>query len=163
MATRGKPRANIDWTRVDEMARAHVNITAIARILNINKITLASAIEREFGLRASHYLQERKEEGTGLMREAIYRAGIEGNIIAQIFWLKNRDGWADKALVQHEVLPPVQLQLPPGVDEKSTKMVMEFFNTDDDGDKGNERIHEDFRSLPRREETDNSSGRAGFE
>jgi hypothetical protein len=125
---------------------------AIARVLNYNAVTLSRAIERDFKMLASDYLHERREEGTGLMREAIYKAGIEGNIIAQIFWLKNRDGWADKALVQHEMLPPVQLTLAPDISQDNAKAIENFFNgvTDD-----NERIQAELRSLPERSEAGN--------
>lgn len=148
MATRGQPRAKIDWERVDELARAHCSMTAIAKILKYSAVTLSRAIERDFKMRASDYLHERKEEGTGLMREAIYQAGINGNIIAQIFWLKNRDGWSDKALVQHEMLPPVQVSLPADVSQEDAKMIEEFFNDD-------KRIRQEPESLPGREEADN--------
>ena len=140
----GRPKAIIDWKRVDELARAHVNASAISRILGYDKATLYRNIEYKYKMNASDYLHERHDEGTGLMREAIYKAGIQGNIIAQIFWLKNRDNWADKALVQHEILPPVQISLPPGVDEADAKMIEEFFNAKKDD---NERISEEPEGL----------------
>ena len=140
----GRPKAIINWKRVDELARAHVNASAISRILGYDKITLYRNIEYKYKMKATDYLHERHDEGTGLMREAIYKAGIQGNIIAQIFWLKNRDGWADKALVQHEILPPVQISLPPGVDEADAKMIEEFFNAKKDD---NERISEEPEGL----------------
>ena len=102
-------------------------------------------------MRATDYLQERKEEGTALMREAIYKEGLNGNIIAQIFWLKNRDGWSDKTLMQHEMLPPVQLSLPSDVSQQDVKMVEEFFNAKKDD---NECFHKEPKSLPSREKTD---------
>src|SRR5665648_83317 len=115
MVTPGRPKAKIDWKRVDELGRAHVNASAISRVLGYSKATLYRNIEYKFKIHASDYLQELHEEGTALMREAIYKAGIDGNIIAQIFWLKNRDGWADKQQVTHEMLPPVQISLPADV------------------------------------------------
>jgi len=140
----GRPKAIIDWKRVDELARAHVNASAISRILGYDKITLYRNIEYKYKMKATDYLHERHDEGTGLMREAIYKAGIQGNIIAQIFWLKNRDGWADKQQVTHEILPPVQISLPPGVDEADAKMIEEFFNAKKDD---NERISEEPEGL----------------
>jgi hypothetical protein len=153
MATRGQPRAKIDWKRVDELARAHCSLTAIARVLGYYTGTIADAIKREFKMSASDYLHERKEEGTGLMRESIYKAGIDGNIIAQIFWLKNRDGWSDKATVTHEgILPPVQINLAPDISQQDAKMIENFFNGLTDG---NERIQEEPRRLPEGGEADN--------
>jgi len=152
MATRGHPRAKIDWDRVDELARAHCSMTAIAKILKYNYHTLSRAIERDFRIRATDYLHERKEEGTGLMREAIYQAGIKGNIIAQIFWLKNRDGWSDKAVIQHEMLPPVQISLPADVSQQDVKMIEEFFNAQTDD---NKRIRKEPEGLQERKEADN--------
>lgn len=153
MATRGQPRAKIDWERVDELARAHCTVTSIAKILGYDKVTLYRNIEYKFKMKATDYLHERKEEGTGLMREAIYKAGLSGNIIAQIFWLKNRDGWSDKATVTHEgILPPVQINLAPDISQGDAKMIENFFNglTDDD-----ECIQEEPRGLPERPEADN--------
>lgn len=146
----GRPRAKIEWERVDELARAHCSLRAIAKILKYDPQTLTLAIKRDKKMYATDYLHSLKEEGTALMREAIYKAGIEGNIIAQIFWLKNRDGWADKALVQHELLPPVQLSLPTDVSGEDVKMIEKFFNPDD-----NERIRKEPEGLPGREKTDN--------
>ena len=150
--TAGRPRAKIDWKRVDELAHAHVNASAISRILGYEKATLYRNIEAKFKMNASDYLHSRHEEGPALMRESIYKAGIEGNIIAQIFWLKNRDGWADKQQVTHEMLPPVQISLPPGVDIQDAKMIEEFFNATKDD---NKRISEEFEGLQEREEADN--------
>ena len=148
----GRPKAKIDWKRVDELAHAHVNASAISRILGYSRMTLYRNIEYKYKMNASDYLHERHEEGTGLMREAIYKSAIEGNIIAQIFWLKNRDGWADKQQVTHEVLPPVQISLPPDVNIKDAKMIEEFFNTKKDD---NECICEEPESLQERKEADN--------
>lgn len=148
---RGQPRAKIDWERVDDFAKAHCSITAIAKILKYSAPTLSKAIEREKKMLSTDYLHELKEEGTALMREAIYNAGLKGNIIAQIFWLKNRDGWSDKAVVTHEGLAPVQLALAPDINMQDAKMIENFFNGIIDG---NERIQAEPRSLPERSETD---------
>jgi hypothetical protein len=130
----GHPLTVIDWDKVDEMAKAHCSITGIAGVLGVSRGTLASAIEREQKMTVSEYRNQRRETGTALMRGAIYGAGLKGNIIAQIFWLKNRDGWADKAIMQHEMLPPVQLQLPTDMEGDKMKMIESFFNPDKDGD-----------------------------
>jgi len=148
----GRPKSQIDWKRVDELARAHVNASAISRILGYDKVTLYRNIEYKYKVKATDYLHERHVEGTGLMREAIYKAGIQGNIIAQIFWLKNRDGWTDKALVQHEVLPPVLLSLPPEANDEDAKMIEAFINSVKDD---NERISTENESLQEREKVDN--------
>jgi hypothetical protein len=124
----GQPRAVIPWDQVDEMARAHCSITGIAGVLGISRATLTDAIEREYNITVSEYRNERREHGTALMRGAIYNAGLKGNIIAQIFWLKNRDGWTDRAVMQHEMLPPVQLQLPADMEHDKQKMIEQFFN-----------------------------------
>jgi hypothetical protein len=148
----GRPKAKIDWKRVDELAKAHINASAISRILGYEKATLYRNIEYKYKMKATDYLHSLHEEGTGLMREAIYKAGLQGNIIAQIFWLKNRDGWADKQQVTHEMLPPVQISLPPDVNIQDAKMIEEFFNAKKDD---NKRISSESESLQEREETDN--------
>jgi hypothetical protein len=86
-------------------------MTGIAKIMKYSTPTISLAIERTFNMRATDYLHERKEEGTALMREAIYEAGLKGNIIAQIFWLKNRDGWSDRQQVTHEILLCPEIRL----------------------------------------------------
>jgi hypothetical protein len=147
----GRPKAKIDWKRVDELLQAHCSMAGIARIIGIAPVTLRGAIEREFKMLTTDYIEERKEEGTALMREAIYKEGLGGNIIAQIFWLKNRDGWSDKTLMQHEMLPPVQLSLPNDISQQDVKMVEEFFNVKKDD---NECFPKKSESLPRGEKAD---------
>jgi hypothetical protein len=161
MVSRGRPRAKIDWERVDELARAHCSVTAIAKILKYSAPTLSLAIEREKKMYATDYLFLLKEEGTALMREAIYQAGIKGNIIAQIFWLKNRDGWSDKSTISHEgILPPVQITLAPDINLKDAKMIENFLNGIMDG---NERIQAEPRCLSEGDKADNQSGGASIE
>jgi hypothetical protein len=149
----GRPKAKIDWERVDQLARAHCSMTGIAKIMKYSTPTISLAIERTFNMRATDYLHERKEEGTALMREAIYEAGLKGNIIAQIFWLKNRDGWSDRQQVTHEILPTIQVALPGDTTEQDSKMIQEFFKTGDNED--NQRIYTKPASLQGRSEVDN--------
>lgn len=148
----GRKRAIIDWERVQQLGHAHCSASAISRILGYDKVTLYRNIEFKFKVPASEYLHSLHDEGVALMREQIYLQGLNGNIIAQIFWLKNRDGWSDKQLVQHELLPPVQISLPPGTDEKEAKMIEAFFKTSTDED--NERIYTEPESLPERSAID---------
>jgi len=148
----GQPRAIIDWKKVEQLATAHCSITGIAKILGYSPATLSKAIEREYKILSTEYLHEHRQHGIDLMRSAIYKAGLQGNIIAQIFWLKNRDGWADKTQIQHEMLPPVQLQLPADVNLQDAKMIEQFFNANKDG---NKRLSEESERLQGGQETDN--------
>ncbi len=40
---------------------------------------------------------------TQVMEDALFQSGIKGNVVAQIFWLKNRGGgeWKDKQEIEH--------------------------------------------------------------
>ena len=48
MAGRGRPKAEIDWVRVDEMLKAQCDGAGIAGVLGIAPITLYRAVEEKF-------------------------------------------------------------------------------------------------------------------
>lgn len=54
-----------------------------------------------------------KEHADSQVIGALFRNALNGNVTAQIFWLKNRQGWRDKQEVEHSGKDgsPLQVQI----------------------------------------------------
>jgi len=65
----------------------------------------------------SNALKSSKEEADLAVENALFKAALEGNTTAQIFWLKNRkaNAWRDK--VEQEMSHEIKVSLPEGVSE----------------------------------------------
>lgn len=92
----GRPKAIIDWGRVNELSHAQCTGTQIADIMGIHPDTLYRACEREHKVGFAAYSTQKKDSGVALIKESHFNQGKGGNISAQIFFLKNHDGQADK-------------------------------------------------------------------
>jgi hypothetical protein len=124
----GRPRLTIDWAEVIEYARAHASGASIARILGISNLTLMRAIEREFNMTYTEFMEAHKQEGKAIVKRVIYDAVLGGNAILAIWWTKNCLGWSDKASIQHEGLAPVLQININEADAKEVKQIEDIFN-----------------------------------
>lgn len=97
----GRPKATIDWDKVDELLKAHCDGRAIAGILGIHPNTLYNNVKAKYGCDFSEYSQQKKGEGIAAVEEAIYQDAIKKGGVDRIFWLKNKAGWRDKQEVEH--------------------------------------------------------------
>ena len=97
----GRPKAIIDWRRVDQMLMSQCTGTEIAAALGIDDNTLYRVCERDHKIGFGAYSQQKRAKGQATAKEVFYKqAWIDQNdgqqATRQIFWLKNHAGMADK-------------------------------------------------------------------
>lgn len=92
----GRPKAIIDWEKVDGYLRAGCPGTAIAGILGIHHDTLYDACKREHKTEFSAYAQQKKAEGVALVRATLYDKALrERDNTCLIFIAKTDGGMAE--------------------------------------------------------------------
>lgn len=95
-----KPSANnfkiINWERIKELASCNANISEIASYFGISRTTLYERCQKDNNMSLSEFIEEGKELGRMLLKEAMFKKAIEGNVSQQIFLSKNILGYKDK-------------------------------------------------------------------
>ena len=87
----GRPsyeKSNDDTKLVEALSIAGVTQTLIAQILKISEPTLRK-----------HYrdqLDTSKARANAIISQALFKRAKDGNVLAQIFWLKTQAGWREK-------------------------------------------------------------------
>lgn len=104
----GRPRAVIDWIKVDEYLRAGCSGTAIAGILGIHEETLYKACERDHKMGFSAYSQQKKSEGISLVRVMLYQKALREKDNACLIFLAKTDGGMTEAT---KAPPPAQVSV----------------------------------------------------
>lgn len=88
----GRPKAIIDWKKVDGYLRAGCPGTAIAGILGIHKETLYDACQRDHKTDFSDYSQQKKAEGVSLVRATLYQKALQEKDNTCLIFLAKTDG-----------------------------------------------------------------------
>lgn len=88
----GRPKAIIDWKKVDGYLRAGCAGTAIAGILGIHKETLYDACQRDHKTDFSDYSQQKKAEGVSLVRATLYQKALQEKDNTCLIFLAKTDG-----------------------------------------------------------------------
>lgn len=96
-----KPNPN-DWlteeslAKIKEWGKAGLTMEQIAQNMGIQRMTLYNWMHKYPKL--EEQLKISKEEADMNVENALYKAAINGNVTAQIFWLKNRkrEEWGEK-------------------------------------------------------------------
>lgn len=101
----GRPKAKIDWRRVDQMLMAQCTAVEIAAALGLGcEDTLYNACKRDNKIDFSAYSQQKRAKGHATAKEVFYqKAFIEKDTTAAIFWSKQHLGWTDKKEVKAQV------------------------------------------------------------
>lgn len=81
-----RPKANIDWEKVDKYLQAQCDGSGIAGLLGISPETLYRHCKEDHKIGFDAYSQQKKSEGKELLRSAQFKAAMTGNITMQI-WL----------------------------------------------------------------------------
>ena len=79
--------------QVEAMAGYGIPQKAIARVMGLADKTLSKYYADE--------LANGSTKATSKVAESLYRNAVDGNVSAQIFWMKARAGWSEKT--QHEI------------------------------------------------------------
>ena len=82
----GRPKANIDWHKVDNLLKAQCDGVGIAGILGIHPNVLYEACKEVNKLSFSEYSAQKKSEGKELLRAKQFETAMNGNVTMQI-WL----------------------------------------------------------------------------
>jgi len=90
-----RPKAEIDFDKVDEYLQAQCSGTSIAGILGICPETLYSAVEEKYNLGFSAYSAQKKSEGREVLRKTMWDKAIEGNVVMQIWLSKQYLGFSE--------------------------------------------------------------------
>lgn len=99
MGKRGRPRAIIDWAKVDTALTLGANQKMVCGFCEISPQALGDGIVREKGMTFAEY-REQKMSSTNLkVTQKLLHRALEGNLTAIIWWMKNQMGWSDK--VEH--------------------------------------------------------------
>jgi hypothetical protein len=88
----GRPKAIIDWKKVDGYLRAGCAGTAIAGILGIHEDTLYIACERDHKMGFSAYSQQKKAEGISLVRATLYQKALTEKDNTCLIFIAKTDG-----------------------------------------------------------------------
>jgi IS30 family transposase len=112
-----RPKAIIDWKRVDQMLMSQCSTLEIASSLGIDENTLYRACQRDHKIGFGLYSQQKKAKGHATAREVFYKqAWIDKNdgqqATRQIFWLKNYAGMSDKQEIKQTITERTVLELP---------------------------------------------------
>jgi len=115
----GRPKAIIDWRRVDQMLMAQCTAVEIAAALGLGcEDTLYRACQRDHKIDFAAYSQQKRAKGHATAKEVFYqKAFIEKDTTAAIFWSKQHLGWSDKKEVKQDLTATVikevvQVELP---------------------------------------------------
>lgn len=91
-----RPKADIDWKRVDELLEADCEGTEIAAYLGLNPLTLYKRCEQDNKISFSKYLQEKKASGNSILKETQFKIAKKGDRVMLIWLGKQRLGQSDK-------------------------------------------------------------------
>ena len=87
----GRPpyfKTDEDAKTVEALAIAGVKQSLIADIVKISEPTLRKNFRRE--------LDTSKARANAIISQALFKKAKDGNVVAQIFWLKTQAGWKEK-------------------------------------------------------------------
>lgn len=99
----GRPKAEIDWEKVDRFLNAQCDGVGIAEILGIHPNTLYEACKEVHKMNFSEYSAIKKAEGVELLKAKQYQTAMEGNVTMQVWLGKQYAGQKDKVENDHKV------------------------------------------------------------
>jgi len=99
----GRPKAIIDWEKVDKMLQAGCTGTEVAAALGYHPDTLYNACKRVHKMDFSAYSQAKRAHGDQLLRTAQYSKAMSGDTTMQIWLGKQRLGQSDKKEIKQDI------------------------------------------------------------
>ena len=98
-----RPKADIDWKRVDELLEADCEGTEIAAHLGLVPETLYRRCETDHKISFSKYLQEKKASGNSILKEAQFKLAKQSHKTMLIWLGKQRLGQSEKQDLSHTI------------------------------------------------------------
>jgi hypothetical protein len=89
----GRPPITVDYDLAERAAMVGLTNEQIALILGICRDSLHNKMQKEPELVDA--IDRGRAHGIHTMAHGLYQAGINGNVVAAIFWLKSRAGWKE--------------------------------------------------------------------
>lgn len=96
MGKGGRPKAHIDWKRVDQLLEAGCQHVEVAAYFNVHIDTLHQRCQDDHGISFPKYCSEKRTKGESLLRYAQFQNAMKGNTSMQIWLGKQRLGQRDK-------------------------------------------------------------------
>ena len=99
----GRKPIVIDHDKVEQLAAQGLGPTQIARALGISWDTYNKNKKRSSEL--SEAIKRSEARGLAKVTNSLFKSANQGNVTAQIFYLKNRDqkNWADRLETNHSI------------------------------------------------------------
>ena len=82
----GRPKANIDWQKVESYLKAQCSVVGIASILGISPDTLYLRCKQDNKMDFTSFSEKKKSEGKELLRANQYKLAMTGSVPMNI-WL----------------------------------------------------------------------------
>jgi hypothetical protein len=101
----GRPKADIDWNKVNKYLQAQCNATGIAGLLGISVDTLYIRCKTDHKMDFSAYSAQKKAEGKELLRAKQYQSAMEGDKTLQIWLGKQYLEQKDKSDITTDDMP----------------------------------------------------------
>jgi DNA-binding transcriptional regulator YdaS (Cro superfamily) len=98
-----RPKANIDWDKVDKYLQAQCEGTAIASLLGVHPNTLYESCKELHKISFSEYSAIKKGEGKELLRAKMFKEAMDGDRTIQIWLSKQYLGMKDKSELKSEI------------------------------------------------------------
>lgn len=125
----GRKRINIDLEQVENLASRGLGTTQIARALGVSWDTIDR--NRKRSAEFEDALKRGKAKGLAQVTNSLFTSATDGNVTAQIFYLKNQDAktWKDRQEVVtatvnlNDVLSGAKERLGHNTDEKKLKVL----------------------------------------
>lgn len=104
----GRPKAEIDWRKVDNLLKAQCEATGIASMLGITVETLYRRCESDNKVSFAIYCQQKRAEGKELLRTKMFEGAMNGNVTMQIWLSKQYLGFKEPK--ENEVVKEGQVE-----------------------------------------------------
>ena len=102
-----RPRANIDWNKVDKYLQAQCDGVGIAGILGIDVQTLYRRCNEDNKVGFAEYSAKKKAEGVELLKAKQYQVAMEGDRTMLVWLGKQYAGQSDKS--ENRITGPIKI------------------------------------------------------
>lgn len=117
--------SDFDWGKLDGFLEYGATKKVAAAAIFVSEDTLERRIKEKFGLTFGEYRAEKSAVMALRLKQAIITNALKGNVVAQIFALKNVAGWTDKVDNVHSIDEDTKktIRLAYAIPEKQVRVV----------------------------------------